>query len=165
MLQVGGGLLVLAFAAHQRVPLGLAVVFLDGVEDFLLGGERGLDLQPGEGPQCRHGFEIQRIGHRHRERGTGHRQRERAALPQEAVRQPVDLRRRGRRLVDRHQRDPELVGKRRQHIALRDQPHVHQDLAQLVAALFLQFQRALQVFGLDLATLPQNLAQSLVAEL
>ena len=79
------------------------------------------------------------------------------------MREPFDFRRGGRRPVHRHQRHAQLIGERRQHVALRDEPHIDQNLAELVAALRLQFERALQVFGLDLLPLDQDLAQALVA--
>ena len=41
---------------------------------------------------------------------------------------------------------PELFGKRGQQIALGEVAHIDQDLAELVAALALQFERALQIF-------------------
>ena len=91
---------------------------------------------------------------------SGQRQRKGAALAQEAVREAVDFGRGGRRLVHRDQRHAELLGERRQHVALRDQPHVDQDLAELVAALALQFERAFEVFRLDLAALDEHLAQA-----
>ena len=88
------------------------------------------------------------------------RDREAAALAQESRRQLLDFGRRRRRAVDRDQRDAELIGERGQHVALRDEPHVDQDLAELVAALLLQFERAVEVFLRDLPTLDQHLAQT-----
>ena len=41
--------------------------------------------------------------------------------------------------------------------------HVHQDLAELIAALLLEFEGALDILGLDLAALEQNLAEPQVA--
>ena len=58
-------------------------------------------------------------------------------LPQEPLGESFDFGSRGRRPVHRHQRRAQLIRQRRQHIALRDQPHVDHDLAELVAAFFL----------------------------
>ena len=109
------------------------------------------DLETGEGAHRRDGFEIQRIGHGERERRFRQRHGIRAALAQEALREAFDFGRGRRRPVHRDQRQAELVGKRRQHVALGDEAHVDENLAQLVAALVLQFERAFQVFGFDLA--------------
>src|ERR1043166_3463137 len=62
---------------------------------------------------------------------------------------------------DRDQRHAELIAERGEHVALREQAHVDHDLAQLVAALQLQFERALQIFRLDLAARHQDFAQAL----
>ena len=159
VFQVGHGLLVFALA-QQRVPFAFSVVLLDGVQDFLLRGQHRLDLQPGEGAHGRDGFEIQRVGHGDGQGGIGQRHREGPALPQEAVRKAVDLGRRRRRVVQRDHRHAELIGKRRQHVALGDEAHIDQNLAQLVAALFLDLQGALQVFGLDLLAIHQDFAQA-----
>ena len=86
-------------------------------------------------------------------------QREKAALAQEAGRKPFQFGRGGRRRVDRDQRHAQLLGKRRQHVALGDEAHVDQDLAELVAALALQFERALEVFRLIELALDEHLAQ------
>ena len=82
---------------------------------------------------------------------SGQRQGKRAALAQEAVREALDFGRGGRRPSTATSGNAKLLGKRRQHVALGDEPHVDQDLAELVAALPLQLQGALQVLGLDLA--------------
>ena len=71
-----------------------------------------------------------------------------AALAHEARREAFDLGRGGRRAVERDQRHAELLGERGQHVAHGDEAHVDQDLAQLVAALALQFERALQILRL-----------------
>ena len=52
-----------------------------------------------------------------------------------------------------------MIAKRGQHVALRDHAHVDQDLAELIAALLLEFQGAIEIFGLDLAALDQHLAE------
>ena len=162
VFEVGAGLLVVALAGKVRCSR-LAVVAVDGVEDFLLGGERGADLQAGEGAHGGDGLEIQRIGHREREDVVRQGDGNGAALAQEAVREAFDFGSGGRRAIHRHQRDAELIGERGQHVALGDEAHVDQDLAELVAALLLQFERALEILGLDLAALDQDLAQAQVA--
>ena len=131
----------------------LAVIPVDGVEDFLLGGQRGADLQAAEGAHRGDGLEIQRIGHRDGEDVVRQRDGNGAALAQEAMRQAFDFGSGGRSAIDGDQRDVELIAERGQHIALGDGAHVHQDLAQLIAALQLEFQRALEILGLDLAAL------------
>ncbi len=70
-----------------------------------------------------------------------------------------DFRSRGRSAIHGHQGNVELIAERGEHIAVCHRAHVHQDLAQLIAALQLEFQRALDVLGLDLAALQQNLAK------
>ena len=55
---------------------------------------------------------------------------------------------------------PSLVGEGGEQVALRDQAHVDQDLAELVAALVLEFEGAVEVFGVDLAALDENLAEA-----
>ena len=47
----------------------------------------------------------------------------------------------------------------RQHVALGDEAEIDQDLAQFVAALALQFQRAVEILLGDLMTLNEDLAQ------
>ena len=138
---------------------------VDGVEDFLLGGERGA------GPAGRvkrahrgDGLEIQRIGHREREAvdpssATGmtrHWRRKRARAPSISGAT-------GGGPSTRDQRHAKLLGERGQHVAQGDEAQVDQDLAELVAALLLQFERALEIFGLDLAALDQDLAEAQVA--
>ncbi len=85
--------------------------------------------------------------------------REGAALAQEAVRQAFDFGRGGRSAIERDQRDTELIGERGEHVALGDEAHIDQDLAELIAALLLQFERALEILRLDLAALDQDLAE------
>jgi hypothetical protein len=135
----------------------LAVVLVDGVDDILFGGQRGFDLQAGEGAHGRDGIEVQRIGHGQREGGILDSQRDEAALAHEARREPFELGRRGRRRIQRDQRQAELFGERRQHVARRDEAHVDQDFAQLVAAFFLQFEGAFEIFGLDQAAGDEHL--------
>ena len=76
-----------------------------------------------------------------------------AALPQEAMRQAFDFRSGRRSAIHGDQRDVELIAERGEHIAVRHGAHVDQDLAQLIAALQLEFQGALDILGLDLAAL------------
>ena len=82
VFEIGGGLLVVAIG--EGLAVAFAVVAVDGVEDFLLGGQHGLNLQAGEAADGRDGVEIQRIGHGHGEGGIVQRDREGAALAQEA---------------------------------------------------------------------------------
>ena len=138
----------------------LAVIAVDGVEDFLLGGERGPDLQAAEGAHGGDGLEIQRIGHRDGEDVVRQRDGKGAALAQEAMRQAFDFGRGGRRAIHGDQRDAELIAERGEHIAVGDGAHVDQDFAELIAALLLEFQRALDIFGLDLAAFQQDLAEA-----
>ena len=135
-----------------------AVVLVDGVDDFLLGRQRRFDPKPGEGSHGRDGFEVQRIGHGQQKRGVLHSHGHEAALTHEARRQSFQFLRSGRWRIQGDQRHSELLGERGQHIARRDEAHVHQDLAQLVAAFPLQFQRALQIFLLDQAPRDQHFA-------
>ena len=158
VLEIGGGLFVIALARGD-LALGLAVMLLQGVQDLRFGSQRGANFQSGERAHRRDGLEIQRIGHRQRQRGIGQGQGKDAALAQKALRETLDFGGRGRRLVHRHDGNAELVGKRRQHVALGDQAHIDQDLAELLAALLLQFEGALQIFRLDLVALDQNLAE------
>ena len=117
----------------------LAVVLVDGVEDVLFGGQRGFDFQAGEGAYGRDGVEIQRIGHGQREGGVLHGQRNEAALAHEACRESFEFGRRRGRGIDGDERQGELFGERREDVPRRDEAHVDQDLAQLVAAFALQF--------------------------
>ena len=71
-----------------------------------------------------------------------------------------DFGRGGRRAVDGHQRHAQLFGERGQHVALGDEAHVDQDLAQLVAALALQFERAVEILRFDQLALDQDFAQA-----
>jgi len=163
VLEIGQRLLVSAVPG-QHLALAVGVMLVHRVDDFLLGRQRRLNLQTGKRSDRGRGFEVHRVGHGDRQHGAVQRHRKRARLTQETVRQPFDLRRRGRRPVNRHQRHVQLFAQRRQHVALRHQPHIHQDFAQLVAALTLQFERALQVLGFDLPALDQHLAQPLEAQ-
>ena len=63
------------------------------------------------------------------------------------------------------QRDAELIGERLQQILLRDETEVHEDAPQLVAALALDLQRAVQVLARDEAAFQQNFTQFLHADL
>ena len=61
--------------------------------------------------------------------------------------------------LDRHQRNLQLLRERRQHVAHGDEAHVDQNLAELVAALALQFERAVEILLGDQLALDQDLAQ------
>ena len=87
------------------------------------------------------------------------RQWEEAALPHETRREALDFGRGLGRLVESGQRHAELFGKRRQHVAHGDEAQVNQDLAELITALLLDFEGAVEVFALNLAALDQHLAQ------
>ena len=99
VFQVGRRLLVAAF--RQGLLLGLAVVLLDRVQDFLFRGQSRTDLEPGERAHRRHRFEVQRIGHRDRQPGILQLNGKRAALAKKSMRKPVDFRRRRRRVLHR----------------------------------------------------------------
>ena len=75
-------------------------------------------------------------------------------------REALELGRCRGRALNRRQRHVELFGERGQHVALGHETHVHQDLADLVAALLLQLQGALQILGFDQAPRDQHLAQA-----
>ena len=135
-----------------------AVVFVDGVDDLLLGREHGADLETGAVAHGGDGFDIQRIGHRERDGMIFAAHRQAAELPQEARRERFGFGRDEGRGVDGNQRHFQLFRERRQNIAHGDETHVDQRFADLVAALFLQLERPLQVFLGDQLTLDQNLA-------
>ena len=56
-----------------------------------------------------------------------------------------------------------MIAERGQNITVGHGAHVHQDFADLIAALQLEFQGALDILGLDLAAFQQDLAEPLVA--
>ena len=116
-----------------------------------------------EGAHGGDGLEIQRIGHRDGEDAVRQCDRDGAALAQEAMREAFDFGRGGRHAVHRDQRDVELIAERGEHVAVGDGAHVDQDLAELIAALQLEFEGALDIFGLDLAAFEQDLAEAHVA--
>ena len=161
VFEIGAGLLVVALGVGAL--FGFAVIPVDGVEDFLLGGERGADLQAAEGAHGGDGLEIQRIGHRDGEDVVRQRDGNGAALAEEAMRQAFDFGSGGRRAIHGDQGDVELIAERGEHVAVGDGAHVHQDLAELIAALQLEFEGALDILGLDLAAFQQDLAEPQVA--
>ena len=65
---------------------------------------------------------------------------------------------RARRAAGRraHQRDGKLVGKRRDQVAHGDEAHIDQNLAELVAAFFLQFEGAVEIFLFDQAAFEEH---------
>ena len=69
-----------------RCLLGLAVIAVDGVEDFLLAGEPGSTASPVHAAHRRMRFEVQRIGHRQRERVIVQRHGQAAELAQKLAR-------------------------------------------------------------------------------
>ncbi len=158
LLQVRAGLARVQFG-FGFLALRLAVVFVDGVEDFGICRKRGLDLKPAHATHCRDGFEIQRVRHGNGQRGIIQSHRNEPALAHEGRRNTVDFGSCGRGRVESHQRDHQLIGKCRQHIPRGNESEVYQDLAELVAAFLLQFQGALQVFHLDQAPLNQEFAE------
>ncbi len=137
----------------------LAVVAVDGVDDLLLRGDAGQHREAGAGGHRGAGFEIQRIGHGQRDGVIVLGDGKTAKLAQEARRERFKLRRNGGRRFDGEDGDLQLLGERAQNVALGDEAEIDQDLAQLVAALALQFQRAVEVLLRDLTTLDEDLAQ------
>ena len=134
-------------------------MFVDGVENFLLARQRRLHAQPADAAHRRNGLEIQRVGHGDSHRRIVHCHWKETALPHETRGKVLDFGGHRRRLIERGQRHAELFGERRQDVAHRDEAEVDQNLAQLVAALFLEFKRAIQVTLLDLVPLDQHFAQ------
>src|SRR6266513_5964928 len=139
LLQVLSGLGRIDIRAEWLLLFGLAVVFVDGVENFLLARQRRLHAQPAEAAHRRNGLEIQRVGHGDSHRRIVHCHWKETALPHETRGKVLDFGGHRRRLIERGQRHAELVGERRQDVAHRDEAEVDQNLAQLVAALFLEF--------------------------
>ncbi len=82
-----------------------------------------------------------------------------AELAQKLRRKSFGLGRNGGRPFDHQQRNLQLFRQRDQHIARRDEAEVDQDLAQFIAALALQFERAIQVFTGDQVLLDQDFAK------
>ena len=89
----------------------------------------------------------------------GHRKA--AELAQEAGREQLGFGRDRGRTVNGNEGHPELVRQRGQHVAHGDEAEVHQGLPQLVAAVLLQFQRAVEVLLGDQLPLHEDLAETL----
>ena len=157
VFEIGSGLFVVAVGVGAL--FGFAVIAVDGVEDFLLGGERGAHLQAAEGAHGGDGLEIQRIGHRDGEDVVRERDRDGAALAEETVRQAFDFGRGGRSAIHRDQGDIELIAEGGEHVAVGDGAHVDQDFAELIAPFELEFEGALDILRLDLAAFQQDLAE------
>ena len=77
-------------------------------------------------------------------------------LAHEARRDAVDFGGDGRRAFEDNERDFELLGEDGEHIAIGDRAHVDQDFAELVAALALEFEGAVEVFLLDHVAVEQH---------
>ena len=96
--------LEIRFGARGR----FAVVFVDRVDDLLLGREHGADLEPGAVAHRGDGFDIQRIGHRERDGMIVAAHRQAAELAQEARRERFGFGRDDGRGVDGNQRHFQL---------------------------------------------------------
>ena len=150
VLEVLAGFAVVA-ARPRGGLLRLAVVLVDGVEDLLLGRQRGLHLQPGErrAPPRRvskssgsamASVRVESCSATGRQRNCRRKRGERPSVSGATGGGPS--------IVTSGMR--KLFGERRQHVAHGDEAQIDQDLADLVAALLLHFERAVQVFGVDL---------------
>jgi hypothetical protein len=90
---------------------------------------------------------VQRIRHRERDGVVLAAHRQAAELAQESRRERFGFRRKRKGgAIDGNQRHAQLLRQRRQNVAHGDEAHVDQRFADLVAALFLQFERPLQIF-------------------
>ncbi len=152
--QLAGLEFEIGFGARGR----FAVVFVDRVHDLLLGREHGVDFETRAMAHRGDGLHVQRIGHRERDGVIVAAHRQAAELAQEARRERFGFRRNHGRGVDRNQPNLQLFRERRQNVAHGDEAHVDQRLADFVAALLLQFERPLQIFGGDELPLDQDLA-------
>src|ERR1035441_2142002 len=85
------------------------------------------------------------------------------ALAQEAMRHAFDFGSGRGNAVDGDERDVELIAEGGEYVALGDGAHVDEDFADLIAALQLKFQGALDILGVDLAAFQQDLAEAHVA--
>ncbi len=91
---------------------GLTVEAIDRVQNFLLPGDARANGEPGAG---RHGgtrFEIQRIGHRQRDRMIVKRHWQALELAQEPGRERFGFGRNRGRAIEREQRNLQLLGQR-----------------------------------------------------
>ncbi len=138
---------------------GLAVVAVDRVEDFLLRREPRLTVSRCRTADRRARLEIQRIGHGQRDRVIVQRHGKAAELAQESGESVSVSGETAGGPSMRQQRNLQLLGQRRQHVAHGDEAQVDQDLAQLLAALLLQFERAVEILRGDQLPLDQDLAK------
>ncbi len=94
----------------------------------------GMDRQTGARRNRGTRLEIQRIGHRQRDRVIVQRHGQAAELAQEPRRERFGFGRYGGRAIQREQRDLQLLGQRGEHVARGDEAQVDQNLAELFAA-------------------------------
>ena len=118
------------------------------------------DLATRHHPERADRVRVGRIGHRQRELALVLLHGQRARLAQEPRRDAL-LEDREFRVAGRvDERQPELRGERFGDVALRAKAERHQQRAELVAALLLHAQRALDARGVELAALDQDFAQA-----
>jgi len=132
----------------------LGEVSVDRVDDLLLGCELWSHFEPGERANRIHGLEVERIGHGQRQRAVLDRQWEDQRLPQKPRRHTLGLRARSGR-CDLRDGKAQLLRKGRDEIALRKEAHVDENLADLISALALQFQRSFQILRANEALVDQ----------
>ena len=122
-----------------RLAVAFGVIAVDGVENFLLGGELRGDFELRKALHRVDGFEVERVGHRQRQRAFVDGERETPATGEENA--ATSLRFRERRVAPRVGRwQARAVRKGGEQIALGQIAHVDEDLAELVAAFALQFE-------------------------
>ncbi len=85
--------------------------------------------------------------------------RQAAELAQKLRGQRLGFRRNGGRPVNDKQRNLQLLRQRQQHVARRDKAQIDQNLTQLIAALALQFERAVQVLASNQVFVDQDFAK------
>ena len=141
-----------------RFLLG-AVIPLDRIEDVAFGGQRGRDARADHIADRRQRLEIERVGHGHPERRLFPRQRQEQVLPHVARRNALDFRKRFRKIFRGQQGDFQLLGQSLDHVFRSREPQIDQNPADLVAALFLQLKRLLQIPGIHKSPIDQHLAQ------
>ncbi len=158
LLEFGGRFRVLA-GERGGLAFLFAVVALKRVCDFGFGGDFGADTEPRGGAHGGEGFEVERIGHRQHQRSFVHAQGEDAGLAEEARRELFGFGGDQRGPVEPGDGQFELFGQRLRDVALRGEAEVHENAAELLAALALEFERALEVFGVQEALAGEDLAQ------
>ncbi len=124
---------------------GLAVILVDGVEDFALAGDGGNDFETGDGLDGGDGFKVQRIGHGEVDGGAfdGHGKAD--ELAEEADRERLGFGRERGRAVDFDEGDAQLFAERAEHVAHGDEAEIDENFAQLLVAFFLQLEGAVEV--------------------